>query len=205
MKIINNRIYIARGETGTYDVAVIDKNTGAPFMLLTQNEKPAYRYVIEFVVRPSVYDSDEDFVFKTYLIQDDTIHKFETNDVKTYTYPDWDNDYTFVDPIEGEQPKTALFRKRASEEDEWEYRYYDENATGEGTDYKWIPYEFRITIPFPYNEMSIIEPKTYKYEVTVFGGPVKENPELNEIPVTVDFKLPILEPTDFIVGGSLSE
>ena len=63
MKIVNNKIYIGRGETPTYHVYVIDEDSGAPFIVPVGVENP----VLEFIVRPSIYDREDDYVFKTYI------------------------------------------------------------------------------------------------------------------------------------------
>ena len=60
MRIVNNKIYIARGETATYDVSVKDNKTGAPFTIPSGYKNP----VIEFIVRPSVYDREDGYGLK---------------------------------------------------------------------------------------------------------------------------------------------
>ena len=59
MKIVNNNIYITRGETDTYNAKVIDKDTGAPFVLpsdfLTSDTK---KFLVQFSVRRSDYVKD---------------------------------------------------------------------------------------------------------------------------------------------------
>ena len=55
MKIVNNKIYIGRGETPTYHVYVIDEDSGAPFIVPVGVKNP----VLEFIVRPSIYDRED--------------------------------------------------------------------------------------------------------------------------------------------------
>lgn len=209
MRIVNNRIYIARGETPTYDVDVIDVDTGAPFVLPSGYVKP----VIEFVVRPSVYNRKEDYVMRCYLDYSAKLaeHNFGDTEIQDYEDVDWNNNYNFT---AYNQPQNALFRKRiASGVDEWEYRYYNPNATGTGNSYKWIEYKFNIKFQFPYEATSLMEPKTYKYEVTLFSGeitpagvsPIIMPPSDGYELTNISLKKPLLEATDFIVGGSLSE
>lgn len=218
MKIVNNRIYISKGETSTYEANVIDKDTGAPFIIPSGVNNP----VIEFIVRPSIYDRKDDFVFKCYISYSDkkAEHDFGDTAVQTYTVTseadnEWSNEYDFRDVNGDDQPQNALFRKEiAVGSDTWEYRYFDPNATGTGDDYKWIPYEFKIIFPFPYEATSLMEPKPYKYEVTLFGADIEPTPASStvRIPpddmyklVNISHKIPLLEATDFNVGGSLSE
>ena len=218
MRIVNDRIYIDKGETPTYDVNVIDRNTGAPFVLPSGIDNP----VIEFVVRQSIYDRKEDFVFKCYITyaEKKAEHDFGDTTIQTYTVTGtednyWDNDYGFKDANGNDQPQNALFRKEVViGSDEWEYRYYNPDATGTGDDYKWIPYEFKIIFPFPYEATSLMEAKVYKYEVVLFGADITPTPTTSYVRTPPDeaysltnisYKKPLLSATDFIVGGSLSE
>lgn len=218
MKIVNDRISIIKGETPTYDVSVRNRKTGAPYTIPSGVKNP----VIEFIVRPSVYDRKDDYVFKCYLSYKDkkAEHDFGDTEVQTYTVDnesdnEWSNDYNFTDSEGNDQPQNALFRKETVVgSGDWEYRYYNPDATGTGTDYKWIPYDFRITFPFPYEATSLMESKTYKYEIVMFSADIV--PETSEKYVrtppdegfsltNISFKDPLLEATDFKVGGSLSE
>ena len=211
MRITNNVIYIAKGETGTYDVSVIDRKTGVPFILPKGINNPA----IEFIVRPSIYNRDDDFVFRAYLMRT-TDHRFETDEVVNYNEPDQETIAQWSDaskPVVGDEGK--LFR-RYLDDGSCDFRYYDENqvyADEYGTTH-WIPYEFKINFTFPYEATSLMENKTYKYEVTLFGGVLKESAQGDvlsppgkgeSIYDKIDVKRPLLEATDFVVGGSLSE
>lgn len=183
MKIINNKIYIAKGETPTYDVSVIDKQTEAPYMLPSGINNP----VIEFIVRPSVYNRADDYVFRAYL--DYSTHKkFETPELVEYTDNQWDDSNA---PSSGDEEKLHF---RITSDGIKEYRYYENGA--------WVPYEFRISFMFPYEATSLMESKQYKYEVVLFGADVLPG---NAGLTNISYKEPLLEATDFIVGGSLSE
>lgn len=218
MKIVNNRIYITKGETSTYNAYVIDDDTGAPFTLPSGIDNP----IIEFVVRPSIYNRKDDFVFKCYLLYADkkAEHDFGDTTVQTYTVTseadnEWSNDYNFKDSEGNDQPQNALFRKEVViGSDTWEYRYFNPDATGTGDDYKWIPYEFNITFSFPYEATSLMESKPYKYEIALFSADITPTPSGNTVKIPPDniyeltnisHKMPLLEATDFNVGGSLSE
>ena len=72
MKIINNKIYIVQGETPTYTASVIDKDTGIPYMILKTDMFP----VVEFIVRPSIYNRADDFVYLSAGIGDEFLHSF---------------------------------------------------------------------------------------------------------------------------------
>lgn len=218
MKIVNNRIYISQGETPTYDVSVKDENTGAPFTIPSGINNP----VIEFIVRPSVYDRKDDYVFKCYIPYSNkkAEHDFGDTTVQTYTVSseadnEWSNDYDFKDSNGNDQPQNALFRKEiVIGSGEWEYRYFNPDATGTGDDYKWIPYEFRITFPFPYEATSLMESKQYKYEVTLFSADISPAIQSNYVTTppndgysltNISKKQPLRKPTEFIVEDSLSE
>lgn len=206
MKIVNNKISLARGETAPYDVSVVNRETGVPYMLQKGINNP----VIEFVVRPSVYSKEDDFVFKAYLFRTND-HLFETNEYVDYEYDLWIDDYA-----PSEKDKGKLFKRTViinSNKKEIDFRYYDENQVNEEDGTHWIPYEFRINFTFPYEATSLMEAKTYLYEVTLFGGVLEDDVKDKLSPPEdgrsvfkkIDYKEPLLEATDFIVGGSLSE
>ena len=140
MQIVNNKIYINRGETPTYDVAVFDKNTGTPFMIIKgiNDENP----LLEFVVRPSVYSVKDDYVFKTY-IDLGSVHVFDTDEIVEYTEAVWDDSVVPVD-----EDLNKLHRRTI--EGVPDFAYYENE--------QWIPYEFRITFMFPYEATSKITP-----------------------------------------------
>jgi hypothetical protein len=168
-------------------VSIIDRETGAPFMIVERINNP----YVEFVVRPSIYSREEDYVFKTYINMFDK-HKFQTTDIVDYNGSVWDNDNP---PATGDEYK--LHRRTVSGISD--YAYYDY------TNNEWIEYTFRISFQFPYNSTSAMESKTYKYEVTLFGGNINASATGDQIPLIVDYKHPLLEASDFVVGGSLSE
>lgn len=208
MQIINNKIYILKGETPTYNVSVIDKDTGAPFRLPILPDGKDRKWVVEFIVRPSVYDREDDYVMKVLLLRKDK--QFETDKIETYKKgsdlePLWQPDYFFGDPLdpETELKKKALYRGEViSGSGVWEYAYFD----GE----KWVPYEFRINFMFPYNNTSNMDVKTYKYEVALFGGvgsfpSVKDITYDTDLGMNIEYKKVLLSSNDFVVGGSSSE
>ena len=184
MKIINNKIYIVQGETPTYKASVIDRDTGHPYIILTTDLFP----VVEFVVRPSIYNRADDFVYRAYF-EMDHIQQFATDEVEEYKLSDWTDP-----PLTGDDEKLHYMNKPNGAK---EYAYWDGS--------KWVKYDFEIEFSFDYETMKKLEAKTYKYDITLYYGQLKENSVRGENPVEIIYKKPLLEATDFIVGGSLSE
>lgn len=226
-RIINNVIYIGAGETATYDVKVIDRATGAPYILPVDNQKfqdtPVGNAIVSFIVRPSVYGKTAEPVIKKYIwlcaddagensnIPDDiecgNYLRLDTNVIYDYTEDLWSNEYKFDG---GKQPATkALYKKELSDGSGYEYRYYDVNAEDDGTDdYMWKPYEFRLTFPFQYEDTISVVPKQYKYEVTLYAGPnlqISDDGDGKKSLKNITYKEIFLSHTDFIVEGTLSE
>lgn len=192
MKIVNNKITIAQGETPTYDAVVLSKDNGSPFIIQTYDSSSGtgvQNPVIEFVVRPSVYDRLQNYAFRAYLKY--AGKTFVSTEIKDYTGGDiWDND------VSGDSD--YLYKLVTNESTT--YRYYENG--------EWHPYELRIVLTLPYEATSLMEVKTYKYEITLFGGSIDADATFqdDEIPLSnIEYKKPLLEPTDFIVGGSISE
>lgn len=194
VKIINNKIYIVKGETPTYDVSVVDSESEAPFIL----PKGVINPVVEFIVRPSVYNREDEFAFRMYM--DFSKHKKfdetqydlgDYNKLDTRESPAWDDT---IRPNSADANK--LFKRTIGTV--VDYRYYENN--------KWVPYEFRLLFKFPYEATSKMESKQYKYEVTLFGADelLYDGDTIIGLNVIHD-KYPLLEATDFNVGGSLSE
>lgn len=183
MKIINNKIYIVQGETPTYTASVIDKDTGHPYMILNTTMTP----VVEFIVRPSIYNRADDYVYRAYMMMNN-IHQFETDEVVDYDQSVWED-----------APLTENLGKlhRRTLDGVNDFAYWDGS--------KWVPYEFEVSFYFDYEAMKKLEAKTYKYDITLYYGNLKENYVEGENPVEIRDKKPLLEATDFVVGGSLSE
>lgn len=189
MKIVNDRIYISRGETPTYDVKVKDKKTGIPFMLSSGMKHP----VIEFIVRPSLYSKDNDYVLKAYLDYSD-FKKFDDVNISLEDIPN----VTINEIEEGRAPisNTGKLHKY-SHDGVVEYYYHDGS--------KWVRYEFSISFTMSHENTSKMEEKTYKYEVVLLDGDPKYDGDDVIGFNTINYKKLLLEATDFIVGGSLSE
>lgn len=178
MRIVNNNIEILRGETATYDVNVIDDQTGYPFTV-----DGITNPYIEFTVKKSVYDKDP--IYRNY------IDMSSVAGIGPYT-----TDHT-EDVLEDADATTADQNVLYYMKDTKKYYYSD------GTN--WHEYVFNIRFTFPYEKVSKFEVKTYKYQINVLGGTLKTSYESDECPINVSYSNPILKPHDFVVGGSLSE
>jgi hypothetical protein len=207
MRIINNKIFIARGETPTYSARVIDKDSGAPFIIdktIAMNPDNTLRTIIlEFVVRDSAYSRDEDKRIRRHLIlkPDETYHMFD--DLKIIEYkgsPIFTNngeDIVWDDLYIPEQENINRLHRYSHLGDNFYCRY-------DIVTKRWITYDFEFNVTFMYSETSVMEPKTYKYEIALLAGNDKDV-EAGEIPIEIEFKKRLLDLTDFTVEGSISE
>lgn len=199
VKIVNNKIYIARGETPTYSASIIDKDTGAPLII----DKGLYEngvstLILEFVVRDSAYSRDNDFRLKYDLLieQHENFHLFDGTEILSYNdISGGYNDEWLDDTHPLENLENYLYRRTDSNDENF-YAYY--------TDGHWKEYSFDFDVTFRYQETSIMEPKTYKYEISLLGGTLKTNPQPGETIIDIMYFKPILDLTDFIVEGSIS-
>lgn len=192
-KIVNNKIYIGRGETPTYDVLVANRD-GSPFKIFkTARDVEGDKTYIEFVVRKSIYS--DDITFRYFIDQSDK-KVFDSDTI------------ILVDSFVGlGQPEVEFINHLhhtyyidiVTKEEVNQYKYWD-------TD-KWVDYEFRLTFPFQYGDTAHLENKTYWYEVTVMKGVLKNPlPDHKESPYTsISYKKILQDPTEFILGGSMSE
>lgn len=219
-RIVNNNIHIARGETATYNVKLIDKATGAPFILpknvsTGQNEEDALRpdnFLAVFSVRRSDYIKDG-YAIKKYLwfcgfngvsdcVQHDCSNDIATlnsTEILVYGQDDgtdvWDNRTTVPNPEE------KVLYKRKTATGTYDYRYWDSENTG--TDgLHWIPYEFVIRFPFLYTDTATLSPKAYRYAMTIYGG--NNLAVTNDGLIGIDYKKPLVD-AQFIVEADINE
>lgn len=196
-RIINNVIYIGAGETATYDVRVIDRSTGAPYILPVG----VGRAIVSFVVKPSAYGKTNESVIKKYIWVNENL-LMDDSGVYEYKEEYWSDDYGFDGDT---QPKTkAVYKKLLPDASGYEYRYYDP----EGESEKWIPYDFRLVFPFYHEDTNDLNPKQYKYELTLFAGPnldISDDGEGKKSLKNFNYKEILQSHTDFIVEGTLSE
>ena len=204
MRIVNNKIYIAKGETPTYSARIIDKDTGAPLII----DKGIYdgnkvnTILIEFVVRDSAYSTGDDKRLRYHLILGNEIsyHVFDDTKIVPYNgHPSFeDNGRRIV--------WDALYTPEAGNENRvHHYVDNDDNFYCYYHDGEWKDYNFEFNVTFRYSETSIMEPKTYKYEIALLGGNPKKNTMPGELPITIEYKKQLLGLTDFVVEGSISE
>jgi hypothetical protein len=205
VRIVNNKIFIARGETPTYSASIIDRLTGAPLVIdkglyeITDEDKKVNTVVLEFVVRDSAYSRDDDFRIKYNLLIENNpeFHVFDSAKILEYSdISGGQNDFWDDDKVHPEPGYENYLYHRIDSDDNNFYAYY--------VDGHWKEYSFDFDVTFRYSETSVMEPKTYKYEVTLLGGALKDNPEPTETIVDVVYKKPILDLTDFVVEGSFS-
>lgn len=223
MRIVNNKIYISQGESPTYSAVYRDKNTGEPFKIPFGASDPYVR----FIVRDSVYKTigtprinyklDWD---KIIVVSADGINASYRLDEEIQDYggtaeTTWDNNYFDNGHAGYGKSKTALYRK-LNANDEYEYKYYRYNPANQT--YSWEDYSFRMVFQLSHEHTKRLEAKTYSYEITLFYSiQNEENPAIDETIIddsdtetetqsdTVLHKEIILPPTEFVVGGSLSE
>lgn len=203
MRIVNNRIYIAKGETPTYSARIIDKESGAPFIIdkeIALNEDNSVRTIlIEFVVRDSAYSRDDDkrILKHLLLVPGVSYHMFDDTKIVTYpgvpSFPEgepvWDN----TPPLAGDENRLHRYENRG------------DNFYCRWTGSEWVDYDFEFNTTLTYGETSVMEPKTYKYEIALLAGKNNDNALPGELPIIIEFKKQLLSLTDFIVEGSISE
>jgi hypothetical protein len=206
VRIVNNKIYIIKGETPTYSASVIDKDSGAPLiidkgMVTNPEDKTTNTMIIRFIVRDSAYSRESDFRLKydiklggdvvpLIVFDDDIIRDYKGVPRFEQDGHIWDDTWT---PAAGDENRLH----RYMDNDEYFYCRYD------GT--KWLDYDFSFNVTFMHDHTAAMEAKTYKYEIVLLGGPLKTNPTEYEPIVRVVYKKPLLGLTDFIVEGSISE
>ena len=216
-KIVNNNISITRGETATYNVKVIDKTTGAPFILPKLSKA-----IISFGVRRSDYIKDgfaikkylwlcglnEDLTNKPEQLDCEDIIKLDTTIIYEYNSKDtaWSADYNFIGADGSKQPNDikALFKYKLSD-GTWQYKANIPTLDDNGT-YKpnWVDYSFTIKFPFLYADTSTLSPKSYKYSMTIYGGNelTIEDGKIKED--TISYKKPLVD-ANFIVEADINE
>lgn len=216
-KIVNNNIHITRGETATYNVSVIDKATGAPFILpknvtVGNAETTATdKFLAVFSVRKSDYIKDG-YALKKYIwfcgfngVEDNTqyncsdeIELLESTDILDYPGDIWDDTTMSTNP-----PVSRVLYRRKTATGGYDYRYWDASkVSSDETPTHWIPYSFTIRFPFLYNDTATLSPKAYKYAMTIYGG---NNLEVGpDGLVGIDYKKPLVD-AQFIVEADINE
>lgn len=171
-KIVNNRIYLNSGDTPTYDSEIIYRD-GSPFRIGETINNPH----IEFIVRASIYDKDDEYIFRYLFSAEPFI--FDSETLEEYPYEEFD------DMVPGDEGKLY----RAGEDN---YAYWDGSI--------WVPYEARLVFNFDREDTKDLEPRKYYYQINLLGGSFDGSNFTN-----INYKKTLLDTSDFIVGGSLSE
>lgn len=211
-RIVNNNIHIARGETATYNVKLIDKATGAPFILprnLSTGQTTTQqtdRFMAVLGVRKSDYIKDG-YAIKKYLwfCNIDSLGENEydcSNDIVLFDVIDIAdyNDTLWTDDTSPVNPDIKQLYRRKTDSGSYDYRYWDANRTFEGT--HWIPYEFVIRFPFLYTDTATLSPKAYRYAMTIYGG--NNLAVTNDGLIGIDYKKPLVD-AQFIVEADINE
>ena len=203
MKIVNNNIYITRGETDTYKSRIIDKATGAPFVLpkISVTGEEITKFLVQFTVRKSEYSRDDADIRKFLWLRGFT----DTNDENQYdgsndiamldktTWIEYPGDY-WGDTGDVFVPEINVLYRRKTELGLYDYAYYDGS--------KWVPYTFSMSFPFLYTDTAELAPKAYKYSMTLYGG--------NNLSITsdcltgIDYKKPLVS-AQFIVEADTND
>ena len=187
-KIVNNNIYIARGETATYNVRLVDKATGAPFIL---PKSEGNKFLVVFSVRRSDYIKDGYAIKKNIWLSDDIL--LDTTDIDDYIggTSEWSDTNAPTDKT------TKKLYKRALPNGGYDYHYWD------GASY--VPYVFEIKFPFDYKDTAELSPKSYKYAMTIYGGSTLTLNDDNTLDVnTITYKKPLVD-AQFIVEADINE
>jgi hypothetical protein len=220
---VNNNIHITRGETATYDVKLIDKATGAPFILPTTHwvdgtevdTNTTHKFVLMFGVRRSDYvkdgyairkflwlcGSDSDISDKPEYIKCNDIVLLDDTEIEEYKDTIW---------LDSNPPKDLtrkILYKRKLDTGGYDYRYWNADSAytdSTGTTH-WTPYSFTIRFPFFYSDTATLSPKSYKYAMTIYGGSTLSFDENNKIDErTITYKKPLVD-AQFIVEADINE
>lgn len=131
---------------------------------------------------------DDEFIFEDGELKD---VEGRTIDDEPWDGTDWSE---LAPPVDEEQLK-RLYRIEDSQH-EYHYGYFDFDNNS------WIEYFFEIGTMVLRDETSVLEAKKYNYEIVLLGGIFNtEEYEFEEI----FYKEPLLDLTEFIVEGSISD
>lgn len=175
MQIVNDKIKIAQGETSTYSVEVINRvgNEGIPYRLYGDKT-----YYAVFTVVPDVYKNKTDRKISKYIPLDNKI-RFQSSEIK--------------DATSTQQPtgvvENTLYRVTLPNQTP---KYYVKPTGG-----AWGEYKFDITFEFDYKDTSKLEPKTYKYDLTIGAGDITAEGVFDED--TITYFEPLIKYEDFTV------
>jgi len=176
-KITNNRIYLNKGDTPTYDSSILYRD-GSPFRISNTIDNP----YIEFVVRPSIYAKEDQFSIRYLFPADD--YTFDQEGIEEYSLEEFDDSTGGTEGI--------LYRAGTDN-----YAYWVD------TPGEWVSYTSRLSFVFDRDSTKDLEPRTYYYQINLLGGILGDDPNYPYSNIT--YKKTLLDTSEFKVGGSLSE
>lgn len=184
-----------RGETPTYS-ANIKMAEDIPYIILKTDGIVEPAFVVEFVIRPTIYSKGDDFLFRRYIQVQAQLNNGDLVDIprfKSRTVRDRVGDPDWEDIQDGEEG--YLYRQLIG--NIYEYRYL--------LDDEWQKYNFNIGVVFPHSETKDFEPKIYWYEINLLSGELLNSitTPMTECPITVINKTIILPPREFKVEASI--
>lgn len=191
-RVVNNKIYITRGDTPTYSASFYREDM-APYVIPRINNPR-----LVFTVRNTSYYDAGDAAIQ-YRFKWEIEDTFE--DTKIYKYRDiTDVGDPWIAPPTPEwsdAKKAAVYWANGTDENgktvtEYMIYRYDEDED----EYEWVPYETpQLSFAFKHEDTRKLAVKTYWYDISLYGTNSDD---------TTEYKKAILVPHEFIVGGTLS-
>lgn len=244
-QVVNNKIFITRGQTAVYSREVRrNDNKKSPYIIHDGIDRDPDGNIISFrrpklyfIVKRNIYSTEKTLFYSAEIIPDTVTEAYIREGARAFSST-WliDKDENVIEPkknglfivlSEGSYLKN-IFRFDGSvyvrdfsfipifnsqnivdydEEDETRpengilyrkttangipyYQYYDEVGS------EWKDYQFTINVTIPSEATMNINPGTYYYEISI----VYTNHD-----GTISYKDVLLEPTEFIIGGTNSD
>ena len=177
LKIVNNKIKLNRGDTGTLDIQ-FKGSDGKPYLI--PNDVSDLK--LEFIVKDSSFRGSNkyfSFIFDQLLLK--TFKDLEIEPLESYIF-----DTTYA--TESDVTNAGLELDKLYSYDK-EYKYLSFNDTE--SYYEWVEYSFDILFELTANNTKDIESGRYVYEFLITGD-------------AGDFKKTLIK-NEFIIEGSLYE
>ena len=183
MKSFNNELYVHRNETFTYDKYFVGNN-GAPYIVSKKWNNP---YLL-FTIASSRYEQKDRYKLNLWLdldngynVNGELIKLPRFNSTIPYKLQSWPD----VAPFE---PDECVYYVTDNDGNS-EYKYYSSDVDGNGNP-GWLPYEFRVVIPFSQNVTKEWVEQNYVYSIQLVAGELVRdylyNLLLNDPDVPVD-------------------
>lgn len=184
-RVVNNKIYITRGDTPTYSARFYREDM-APYVIPRVNNP----HLVFTVRNTSYYDAGDAAI--QYRFPLDIADTFEDTTIYPYSdIPDGGDPWT--EPPDSEwlgAKKAAVYWANTVQNGKTvtEYMIYREG--------EWVPYEApQLSFAFKYEDTRKLAVKTYWYDISLYGTNSDD---------ATEYKKAILVPHEFIVGGTLS-